>query len=382
MEIMQATLKETLELIGKLDDSTGDNSPRNRFHNYLKSYITEVGQLRDYIEESIRETDNQYNKAFQDLVNHLGTFLGFEVVFGRYSGVKNEIGFDGHWISPEGFHLVVEVKSSETYHIKTATLLEYMNQLISEKQIPSDNDVIGVYVIGKPNPEVQQLKNAIIAENRLQQLRIISIDALITLAELMNVYDVNHEDILSIIKPSGPSIDPNVEIMIKLAAQQGPPPDTDTDTEQQKQTQEGEINYWITPVRDEEDETASETIQKLVGNLKIYAFGERTPGRKLIKQGDKICFYETGNGIVAHAIVDSLPKNQPSPDIRNPELYPWTFKLKEPRLYLDNPTIINKELRSQLDAFKDKDPNKLWAWFVQSTRKISEHDFNKLINLD
>ncbi len=377
---MQATLKETLELIGKLDDSTGDNSPRIRFHNYLKSYITEVGQLRDYIEESIRETDNQYNKAFQDLVNHLGTFLGFEVVFGRYSGVKNEIGFDGHWISPEGFHLVVEVKSSETYPIKTATLLEYMNQLISEKQIPSDNDVIGVYVIGKPNPEVQQLKNAIIAENRFQQLRIISIDALITLAELMNEYDVNHEDILSIIKPSGPSIDPNVEIMIKLAAQQGPPPETGT--EQQKPTPEGEINYWITPVRDEEDETASETIQKLVGNLRIYAFGERTPGRKSIKQGDKICFYETGNGIVAHATVDSSPKNQPSPDIRNPELYPWTFKLKEPQLYLDNPTIINKELRSQLDAFKDKDPNKLWAWFVQSTRKISENDFNKLIDLD
>lgn len=377
---MQATLKETLELIGKLDDSTGDNSPRIRFHNYLKSYITEVGQLRDYIEESIRETDNQYNKAFQDLVNHLGTFLGFEVVFGRYSGVKNEIGFDGHWISPEGFHLVVEVKSSETYPIKTATLLEYMNQLISEKEIPSDIDVIGVYVIGKPNPEVQQLKNAIIAENRFQQLRIISIDALITLAELMNEYDVNHEDILSIIKPSGPSIDPNVEIMIKLAAQQGPPPETET--EQQKPTPEGEINYWITPVRDEEDEIASETIQKLVGNLKIYAFGERTPGRKLIKQGDKICFYETGNGIVAHATVDSSPKNQPSPDIRNPELYPWTFKLKEPQLYLDNPTIINKDLRSKLDAFKDKNPNKLWAWFVQSTRKISEHDFNKLIDLD
>ncbi|HOI71242.1 MAG TPA: hypothetical protein PLC38_03030 [Methanobacterium sp.] len=375
---MQATLKETLELIGKLDDSTGDNSSRIRFHNYLKSYITEVGQLRDYLEESIRETDNQYNKAFQDLVNHLGTFLGFKVVFGRYSGVKNEIGFDGHWISPEGFHLVVEVKSSETYPIKTATLLEYMNQLISEKEIPSDIDVIGVYVIGKPNPEVQQLKNAIIAENRFQQLRIISIDALITLAELMNEYDVNHEDILSIIKPSGPSIDPNVEIMIKLAAQQGAPPET----EQQKPTPEGEINYWITPVRDEEDENASETIQKLVGNLKIYAFGERTPGRKLIKQGDKICFYETGNGIVAHATVDSSPKNQPSPDIRNPELYPWTFKLKEPRLYLDNPTIINKELRSQLEAFKDKDPNKLWAWFVQSTRKISEHDFNNLINLD
>jgi len=50
------------------------------------------------------------------------------------------------------------------YPIKTATLLEYMNQLISGKQIPSDKDVIGIYVIGKPNPEVQQLKNAIIVE--------------------------------------------------------------------------------------------------------------------------------------------------------------------------------------------------------------------------
>ena len=246
---MQATLKETLELIGKLDDSSGDNSPRERFHNYLQTYITEVGQLRDYIEESLRKTDSQYNKAFQDLVNHLGLFLGFQVIFGRYSGVKNEIGFDGHWISPEGFHLVVEVKTSETYPIKTSTLLEYMNQLISEKEIPSDKDVIGIYVIGKPNPEVQQLKNAIIAENRIQQIRIISIESIISLAELMNEYDVNHEDVLSILKPSGPSIDPNVEILIKLAAQQGP-----VETEPVLPvTDDGDINYWMTPVRDEEE---------------------------------------------------------------------------------------------------------------------------------
>mgnify|MGYP000864633819 CR=1 FL=1 len=368
---MQASLKETLELIGKLDDSTGDNSPRARFHNYLKSYITEVGQLRDYIEESIREKDGQYSKAFQDLVNHLGSFLGFEVVYGRYSGVKSEIGFDGHWKSPEGFHLVVEVKSSETYPIKTTTLLEYMNQLISENQIPSDKDVIGMYVIGKPNPEIQQLKNAIMAENRFQQLRIISIDSLISLAELMNEYDVNHEDILSILKPSGPSIDPNVEIMIKLASQQGPMPEP-------KKSDESKVNYWITPVRDEEEETAAETIEKLVGKHQLYGFGERTPGRKSIKPGDKICFYETGNGIVAHATVNSSPKKEKRQEIRNPESYPWIFSLKDPELYLDNSIIIDKSLRSKLDAFKGKDLNKLWAWFVQSTRKITEHDYGLL----
>lgn len=376
---MQASLKETLELIGKLDDSTGDNSPRARFHNYLKSYITEVGQLRDYIEESIREKDGQYSKAFQDLVNHLGSFLGFEVVYGRYSGVKSEIGFDGHWKSPEGFHLVVEVKSSETYPIKTTTLLEYMNQLISENQIPSDKDVIGMYVIGKPNPEIQQLKNAIMAENRFQQLRIISIDSLISLAELMNEYDVNHEDILSILKPSGPSIDPNVEIMIKLASQQGPMPEPKPEP---KKSDEGKANYWITPVRDEEEETAAETIEKLVGKHQLYGFGERTPGRKLIKQGDKICFYETGNGIVAHATINSSARKEIRKEIRNPESYPWIFKLKNPKMYLENPVIIDKTLRSQLNAFEGKDLNKRWAWFVQSTKKITEQDYGLLTRND
>ena len=374
---MQATLKETLELIGKLDDSAGENSPRERFHNYLKSYITDVGQLRDYIEESLRENDSQYNKAFQDLVNHLGSFLGFDVIFGRYSGVKNDIGFDGHWISPEGFHIVVEVKTSETYPIKTSTILEYINRLISEKQIPRDEDVIGIYVIGKPDPEVQQLKNAIIAEKRFQELRIISIDSLISLAELMNEYDVNHEDILSILKPSGPSIDPNVEIMIKLASQQGPTPEIELET---PVTSEGEVNYWMTPVRDEEEETASETIQKLVGTQKIYAFGERTPGRKSIKKGDKICFYETAKGVVAHATVESSPKKELKSEIRKPESYPWVFKLKNPKIYLDTPIIIDETLRSQLNAFEGKDINKRWAWLVQSTRKLTKHDYELLTN--
>ena len=87
---------------------------------------------------------------------------------------------------------------------------------------------------------------------------------------------------------------------------------------------------------------------------------------------------ETGNGIVAHATVNSSPKKEKRQEIRNPESYPWIFSLKDPELYLDNSIIIDKSLRSKLDAFKGKDLNKLWAWFVQSTRKITEHDYGLL----
>ena len=67
--------------------------------------------------------------------------MGFKVNYGRYAGVQSEIRYDGHWISPDDFHIVVEVKTSETYPIKTSTLLKYINQLISDKRIPSDKDV-------------------------------------------------------------------------------------------------------------------------------------------------------------------------------------------------------------------------------------------------
>ena len=130
----------------------------------------------------------------------------------------------------------------------------------------------------------------------------------------MNQYEVTHGDILSILKPSGPSIDSTAEIMSRLAAQQIDTTESGTKGTSTETTKE--TNYWMTPVRDEENETAEETIKKLVANEKIYAFGERTPGRKTIKPGDKICFYEAAKGVVAHAEVVTKPKHDLNPIIR------------------------------------------------------------------
>jgi len=94
---MSITLKQILDLVEKLDDSPGDDTPRERFRRFLKENVKEVGQVRDYVEECIRTSGNQYNRALQDLVNYIGHFLGFEVTFGRYQGVSGQIGFDGHW---------------------------------------------------------------------------------------------------------------------------------------------------------------------------------------------------------------------------------------------------------------------------------------------
>ena len=51
---MSITLKQILDLVGRLDDSPGDDTPRERFRRFLKENVKEVGQVRDYVEECIR----------------------------------------------------------------------------------------------------------------------------------------------------------------------------------------------------------------------------------------------------------------------------------------------------------------------------------------
>lgn len=376
------TLDQILDLVGKLDDTSGDGTPRDRFRSYLSANVQELGQVRNYIDFCLVEKGHQYNRALQDLINHLGSLMGFEVTFGRYSGIRNQIGFDGIWKSKTGFHIVVEVKTTQAYTIKTATLLGYINNLISEKEIPKAKDVLGLYVIGRHNPELRELANSIIAEGNENLLRIISTNSLISLAEIMTEYEVTHEDALAILRPSGPTVDQVLDLMTRLVV--GPSP-KETGVKKSKGKKKvleeypleifGPNNYWLTPVKGTD---AEEVVKTLVSEEGIWAYGDRTPGRSELKPGDWLCFYATGKGAIGHAKVMSRPEKKPHPKVIDSEKYPWTFRVGEEELYLDNPKEIDLEMRKELDAFRGKPLQKNWGWFLYGARKVSEKDFKLL----
>lgn len=298
---MHISIAEILSLVGPLDDSPGTNNARERFRAFLAKNVTEVGELRDHIEECLRTSGDQFNKALQDLVNFIGQFLGFEVSFGRYRGVTNDIGFDGLWKSPTGLNIVVEVKTSDTYAIKTSTLIGYVDELISEKRISDWRSALGLYVMGRPDPDIKQLQNAIVVEHRMHQLRTISVESLLSLAEVSADYDITHEDVLAILRPSEPAADSFIQMLVRLAAG-GQPQVAHTavtgwntavqalqEEQVKKDAERTEPAFWITPVKDHENETAQECVERLVGRFKLYAFGKKTPGRKQVKPGDWIC---------------------------------------------------------------------------------------------
>jgi hypothetical protein len=381
---MNITLIQILNLVGKLDDSQGEDNASKRFRRALTDNVKEIGPVRDYIEECLRNSGPQFNRALQDLVNYVGCLLEFDVVFGRYQGVQGEIGFDGHWKSPTGFHVVVEVKTTDAFSIDASILVGYVDRLISSGEIPDWDHALGLYVIGRPDPNLRQLENSIIAEKRTAQLRIISVESLLSVAELLSGFDVTHQDILDVLRPGGPRIDPLADLMSRLVAQREAQPSkgplTTTGTEFGSSNPGGnqqvvQPKYWLTPVKSTDVETAEECVQRLVGSAGIYGLGEKTPGRKGLKPGDWICFYATAKGVVAHAKVATKPERKADSRLQDPDLYPWTFSLDSAELYVDNPLVLDAELRNGLEAFDGRSPGNPWSWFVQATHAVSENDF-------
>lgn len=222
-------LDTLLELVGSLNDSNEPESNSDRFRKYLRENLTASGDVRSYIERALSQTGDQYNKALQDLVNHVGQLLGFKVTFGRYRGVRSEIGFDGLWQSPHKSQaIVVETKTTDTYTIRTASLLGYINALVSEGVLSDATSALGLYVMGRFDTATNQLENAIIVEGRREQLRVVSVLALVSLLELKQEYHLAHETVLDLLLPSPIKIDPIIELIHNVVAQEQERDDLDT----------------------------------------------------------------------------------------------------------------------------------------------------------
>ena len=83
--------------------------------------------------------------------------------------------------------------------------------------------------------------------------------------------------------------------------------------------------HWLTPGRHRPgaDGPSSVIARSRSAGAGIYAFGERTPGRAAIRPGDRLCFYASAKGVVAHATVASLARAQACvPEVRHADQVP------------------------------------------------------------
>jgi hypothetical protein len=398
------SLHQLLSLVGTLDDAPGDDTPRERFRRFLSESLTSLGTVRDYVEACLTTSGIQYNRALQDLINHTGKLIGFEVEFGRYSGVAGKVGNDGLWRTDD-FVIVVEVKTTDVYAIRTSILMDYVNRLIEDGSVRDWDHALGLYVVGRPDAEIEQLESGIVAQKRTNQLRVATVNDILSLAEMVQLGHLSRDEAVTLLRPTSVRVGSTVQLLARIASTSAEPADefpvapqtvsTPMPTPPTRSTRptvrtrkmagtrtirSADRLHLLTPVASDPEASAEETIRRLLDSG-VYVFGDRTTGRKQLKAHDRLCFYESGKGVVAAAEVASAAEHKIVPNVRHPERFPWSFRVRNVRYFFDNPVVIDAEFRAKLDAFADRDPEGAWAWLVQGTRKVTERDF-KLLTRD
>lgn len=180
--MIEPSMEDILDLVNW---DLGDKSnAKDRFREFLLKDKWQPEHFETWIRECVGKGDTSHKvwyNALQDVAVAIGNHLGFDVEFGRYSGSKQEIAFDGLWRRPSGEVILIEVKASGWPVTSIGQLGQYVEQYVKSQEV-SETDVFGLYVVGGSN--VQHLVDQIKGGKYRNRLRLISFKDLIALWRL------------------------------------------------------------------------------------------------------------------------------------------------------------------------------------------------------
>ena len=138
--------------------------------------------LEKYANDCLGEKFDNRGLALQDVINEIGSRLGFIVTAGRYRGVPNESGHDGVWHFPDKSRaIVIEVKTTDAYRIDLRTLANYRRSILTATKLEDDSVSI-LIVLG--SEETENLESQIRGSRYAWGIRLISVGALVRLLKL------------------------------------------------------------------------------------------------------------------------------------------------------------------------------------------------------
>ena len=180
---------------GKLSDG-------NKTSTELRELLDQVPSslLHSFAQDCLEAKFDGNGFALQDIINQVGIRLGFVVKYGLYRGRKGAIGHDGIW-NNDGYSMVLEVKTTDTYRINLDTIADYRNRLAELGEIDEENSSI-LIVVGRD--DTGDLEAQIRGSRHAWDIRLISTESLLKLLILKETFNDTRtiRQINEILKPT------------------------------------------------------------------------------------------------------------------------------------------------------------------------------------
>jgi len=323
---MSITLDELLTLVGRLDDTPGFDTPRERFRRFLLERATDVATARALIEECQRSVGEQRHRALQDLVVLIGRLLRFEITFGTYERSAGGVGVDGQWRSP-GLLVVLEIRTDQTTEATMESLARDVAGMAT--RIDADESRIGLCVLARQYAARSKLTRAL-SDAGLRDIRIVSVGSLLSLAEHVAGDRLSHAEVVRLLQSSD-ALDFVIDLLDRPAAS-GQSSESPVEPAQTARADRHEPAFWVATVTGNETATAEQLLQSMIANRRVLAIGH--PGRLRGEgaPGDWVCFFLPGKGIVGHARLTSIIDDSIGV-VRHASRFKRVYRLSDVTLY-------------------------------------------------
>ena len=336
---MDFTLDQLLTIVGRLDDTAGFDTPRERFRRFLREQITSVGSARTFIEQCRAQSGEQSHRALQDTIVLAGRLLGFEPSFGSYQHDPGVMPRHGSWQSRHRQHVSLILCSDQTIDID----LETVSRTIAESDGPSSR--IGLLVITPFYAGKHRLEQGV-QSGRYPMLRLISVRGLLRLAEMAADLTLTHDDVLQILDPSA-TLDARLDLLdrVMVAGQAEPEPEVALPVA--ITPEHHERRCWVNAMRVDAFTPTERIVRSLIGARQILGINPAPGLEDRVRAGDAICVFIAGRGIVAHGQINAILSDG-SRMLRDSKRFTHVLRLTNVTVY-DAPVIPTLELTRKLD---------------------------------
>jgi len=337
---MDFTLGQLLTFVGRLDDSPGFDTPRERFRRFLREQMATMESARMVIEQCRTQSGEQSHRAVQDAVVFAGGLLGFEPTFGRYQHDPGVMPMHGSWESRHRLHVTLIVCSDQAIDIDLDT--------VSQAVAPAEGAVtrIGLLVMTPFYAGKDRLEQAL-RSGKHPRLRLVSLRGLMRLATMVTDRRLTHEDVLQVLNPPD-TLDARLDLLDRVIATapvpQAPP---EAATAAVIEPEPHDRRCWVNVMRVDGCTPTERIVRSLIGTRQILGINPATGLEDRVRAGDAICVFIAGWGIAAHAQIGGVLTDG-SRMLRDSKRFTHVLRLTNVIVY-DTPVLPGHELTRKLD---------------------------------
>lgn len=326
---MNLTVTQLLTIVGRLDDSPGFDTPRERFRRLLNERMTDAESARAIIHECRQMAGEQNHRALQDAVVLTGKLLGFLTTFGSYQHDPGTAPVGGQWESRRRLRVLMALCGGQIAGTEFEAFAKAVRNE-ADRQEQAATPRVGVCVVSPFYPAKARLEE-MLRTRTYPELRLMSLESLLRLADMVAAGQLTHDDVLQVLHPDV-NLDAVVDLLDRRATIRPSVSGGAADGRIVPNVAPATDHCWIAAIRLTEDTSAEQLVDSLIAKRRLLPINPASEAQRSVQPGDAVCICVAGTGFVADGRVAGLVTDRSS-GVRDAERFTQVLQLSEVTVY-------------------------------------------------